>query len=81
MAQDGKMRGVLASTGAIPADLVEAFTGRWCTRMRMLEPEKLRVEIYDCLKPNVISHAAGRRAGARLSIWQRRDRQPLLEAE
>lgn len=74
MAQDGKVRGVLASTGPIPCDLVDAFTRRWSTRMRLVEAEKLRVAIYRCIEPSVISHDSGRRAAVRLSIWARRDR-------
>ena len=74
LAQDGKARGVLTSTAPIPSDLVDAFTGRWSTRMRLVVAEELRVAIYRCIEPSVISHDSGRRAGARLSIWPRRER-------
>lgn len=81
MAQDGKVRGVLTSNGPIPSDLVDAFTRRWSTTMRLVEPEELRVAIYRCVEPSVISHDSGRRAGVRLSIWPRRDRASRLQSE
>ena len=69
---DGKLRGILTSTGPIPSDLVEAFTGRWPTIMRIIQTEELRTTIYNSMKPSVISDRTERRAAARLSIWARR---------
>jgi hypothetical protein len=49
--------------------------------MRLVEAEEIRVAIYRCVEPSVISHDAGRRAGVRLSIWPRRDRAFKLQSE
>jgi hypothetical protein len=69
---DGKLRGILTFTGTIPSDLVEAFTQRWPTEMRVIQIEELRTTIYNSMKPSVISDRTQRRAAARLSIWARR---------
>jgi len=69
---DGKLRGVLTSTGTIPSDLVEVFTRRWLTKMRVIQADELRTTLYNSVKPGVISKQTQRRAGVRLSIWARR---------
>jgi hypothetical protein len=81
MAQDGKARGMLTSTGPIPFDLIDAFTRRWSIRMCVVAAEEVRITIYRCIEPSVICHDSGRRAGARLSIWPRRDRAFRLQSD
>lgn len=81
MAQDGKVRGMLTSTGPIPSDLIDAFTRRWSIRMRVVAAEEVRITIYRCIEPSVICHDSGRRAGSRLSIWPRRERAVRLRSD
>jgi hypothetical protein len=79
---DGRVRGVLTCRG-LPVDLVEAFTARWSTTIRVIEPEGVRATIYRVIKPGVIK-LSGDRGGyqnVRLSIWPRRERvQPRTSA-
>ncbi len=39
---DGHSRGIITLTGPIPTDLVQAFSRRWPTRMRVIDAEELR---------------------------------------
>jgi hypothetical protein len=79
---DGRIRGVLTCRG-LPVDCSRAFTARWPTAIRVIEPEELRATIYRVIKPGVIK-LSGDRGGyqnVRLSIWPRRERvQPRTSA-
>jgi hypothetical protein len=76
LCRDGKLRGIISLGALGPAEALSALS-RWPMTLRAIGCDDLRVEIYDVVKPSVISLAGptlGRYWSRKLSVWPCRSR-------
>jgi hypothetical protein len=76
LCRDGKLRGIISLGTLGPAEVLSALW-RWPMALREFGCDDLRIEIYDVVKPSVISMARptlGRYWSRKLSVWPCRSR-------
>jgi hypothetical protein len=74
--RDGKLQGIISLGTLGPAEVLSALS-RWPMALREIGCDDLRIEIYDVVKPSVISLVGptlGRYWSRKLSVWPCRSR-------